>query len=100
MGGGPLLQVFSGTTLLRSFNAISPESVPHQVNGQNPALPSSGLRVAATDINGDGKAELIIGAGPGQLPVTAIFDAATLAVLDDFFISDSAYLGGFFVGAA
>jgi hypothetical protein len=61
--------------------------------------PSSGLRVAAVDVNGDGKADIVVGQGPGRPPELRVFDAVTLAVVDDFFAYDQAFLGGIFTGA-
>jgi hypothetical protein len=98
LGGGPLVNAFSGPTgnLLLSFNAgpIVPPLIP--VIG-TPSFPG-GLRVAAVDINGDGKADIVTGAGPGQLPEVKVLDAVSLAVLDDFFAYDPAFRGGVFVG--
>src|SRR5262249_7034186 len=53
-GGGPHVKVFDGVTLaeVRSFFAFG-------------AGFSGGLTVAAGDVNGDGTADLIVGAGPG-----------------------------------
>jgi hypothetical protein len=97
-GGGPLVAVFDGPTgnLLRSFNAYSPASLPAP---GSTASPPGGVRVAAVDVNGDGKADILTGPAPGQPPDVKVFDAVTLAVIDDFFAYDPAHLGGVFVGA-
>lgn len=58
------------------------------------------MRVAAVDVNDDGRADLVVGAGPGQWPEARVFDAATLAVLDDFFASNPSFLGGVLAGAS
>jgi hypothetical protein len=89
LGGGPLVSAFDVSTnqanLLVSLNAF-------------PNSPS-GLRVAALDINGDGKADLVVVRGQGQPPEVKVFDAVTLSVIDDFFAYDSNYKGGVFIGA-
>jgi serralysin len=99
IGGGPLAAVFDGPTgnLLRSFNAYPPVTGAIGIVGQSGWV--SGLRVAADDVNGDGKADIVTGPGPGQPPEVKVFDAVSLAVLDDFFAYDASYLGGVFVGA-
>ena len=53
-GGGPQVAVFSGKdgSLLQSFYALSPSF-------------SGGVRVAAGDVNGDGRTDIVAAAGPG-----------------------------------
>jgi uncharacterized protein (TIGR03118 family) len=87
-GGGPHVEVFSGSdgSLLRSFLAYDPTVVV-------------GVRVGAiADINGDGRAEVVTGAGPGGGPHVKIFDDGTGLVLGSFFALDAAFTGGIFVG--
>jgi hypothetical protein len=100
VGGGPLVNVFSGPTgaLLKSFNAYPPVASPLSIFGSD-GIWQSGVRVAAVDVSGDGKADIITGVGPSQRPEVKVFDAVTLALLDDFFAYDPAYLGGVFVAA-
>jgi hypothetical protein len=101
LDGGPLVRVFQGTTgvLQASFNAYD----PNNSNGQLMDILSntrwrSGLRVATTDVNGDGRAEIITGPGPGQPSEIKIFDAASLTVIDDFFALNPILATGVFVG--
>jgi hypothetical protein len=56
------------------------------------------VRVAAGDVNGDGRADIITGAGPGGGPHVRVFDGATLAELDSFFAYNPLFGGGVFVG--
>jgi hypothetical protein len=98
-GGGPHIKVFSGAngSLLASFFAYYPSF-------------SGGVTVAAGDLNGDGSADLVTGAGLGGGPHVKVFDGASLAVggsgaaqaianpLASFFAYDSAFSGGVNVG--
>jgi hypothetical protein len=91
-GGGPHVRVFDGVTSaqvsgpLGSFFAYSP------------AFPG-GVRVAAGDFDGDGRAEVVTGAGPGGGPHVRVFDGATGAEVAGFFAFDPAYSGGVYVAA-
>jgi len=80
---GPLVKVFSGLnhSLLASFFAYSPNF-------------HGGVFVAAGDLNADGKAEIITGAGPGAGPNVKVFDGATLQAIDSFFAYDPQFQGG------
>jgi len=91
-GGTPHVRVFDGTTgnqipgTLGSFLAY-------------PAAFAGGVRVAAGDVNGDGRAEVITGAGPGGGPHVRVFDGATTSELLSFFAFDPTFTGGVFVAA-
>ena len=59
---------------------------------------AGGARVAAHDLNGDGRADIITGNGPGMGPDVEVFDG-TLNVHTPFlFVPDPSELGGIFVG--
>lgn len=87
-GGGPHVEVFSGKdgTLLYSFFAY------------NPAFPG-GVRVAAGDVNGDGFADIITGAGPGGGPHVEVWSGKDGGVLRSFMAYDPAFAGGVYVAA-
>jgi hypothetical protein len=73
-GGGPHVEVFSGTDL----------SVLESFWGYDPAF-GGGVLVATGDINGDGRVDLILGAGPGGGPHVRIFSGVDLTELASFF---------------
>jgi hypothetical protein len=63
-GGEPRVSVYSRTgTLLSSFLAFEPNF-------------AGGVRVAVGDVDGDGKAEVIVGSGPGRPAQVRIFTAS------------------------
>jgi len=85
-GGGPQVNVFSGRTgaVLHTFNAL-------------PATFSGGVRVGAGDTDGDGRADIIIGAGPGALPQVTVFRGTDLATLQSFWAFPLSFAGGVYV---
>ncbi len=87
LGGGPLVKVFDGTGRLeKGFFAYDSNF-------------RGGVRVAAGDVNGDGFADIVTGAGPGGGPHVRVFNAATLEVLNQFLVFDDNYHGGVYVAA-
>jgi streptogramin lyase len=86
-GGGPDVRVFnglSGHALLREFAAFDPAF-------------TGGVRVAAIDVDGDGRADIVAAPGAGGGPDVRIFDVATLTRLDEYLAYDPSFLGGVFV---
>ncbi len=90
-GGAPEVKVFNGldAKLLYDFNAFSPSF-------------TGGVYVAAADVNFDGAADIVVGAGPGGPPEVKVFGGGTLGgkVLLDFLAYDAAFHGGVTVAAA
>jgi uncharacterized protein (TIGR03118 family) len=86
-GGGPQVTVFDGFSLQTkgSINAF-------------PASFSGGVFVAAGDVNGDGVADIIVGAGAGGGPQVSIFDGATFTMQRSFFGLPMGFMGGVRVG--
>ena len=87
-GGSPHVKVFSGSTNaeLRSFFAYTQGF-------------TGGVRVAAGDVNGDGRADIVTGAGPGAGPQVKVFDGATNAEIRSFFAYDPGFTGGVYVAS-
>jgi autotransporter-associated beta strand protein len=61
---------------------------------------TAGIYVAAGDVNGDGKADVIVGAGAGGGPDVAVFSGADGSLLANFFPYAVGFTGGVRVGAA
>jgi hypothetical protein len=88
-GGGPHVKVFSGAdgSELRSFFAYTPSF-------------AGGVRVAAGDLDGDGFADIVTGAGDAGAGHVKVFSGATGAEMESFFAYGSRYDGGVFVAAS
>jgi hypothetical protein len=87
-GGGPDIRVFDGVTglIFREFLAYDANFF-------------GGVFVAAGDINGDGRADIITGAGAGGGPHVKAFSGANGQLLTQFLAYDPAFRGGVSVAA-
>jgi hypothetical protein len=87
-GGGPQVKVFSGAnlSLLKNFFAL-------------PATFRGGVTVAGGDVNGDKKADIVTGAGPGGLPLVQVFSGANGSMLQSYLAYNQGFTGGVFVAA-
>src|SRR5262249_40092242 len=61
---------------------------------------AGGVYVASGDVNADGKADIITGAGAGGGPNVTVFSGADLSVLQDFMTYPTAFAGRVRVGYA
>jgi uncharacterized protein YkwD len=88
-GGGPHVKVFDGRslTLVGEFMALAPGF-------------HGGVTVATGDVNGDGRADIVTGQGPGGVPCVRVFDGASLALLQDFTAYAPTFAGGVRVATA
>jgi autotransporter-associated beta strand protein len=88
-GGGPHVRVFDGVTfaVVREFMAYDPAF-------------AGGVFVAGSQINFDGHADIITGAGAGGGPHVKVFDGATGATLSSFYAYDPRFAGGVSVAGA
>jgi hypothetical protein len=82
-GGGPHVRILNGTTGAELFGFFAYH--PHF---------SGGVFVAAENVTGDGRAEIITGAGAGGGPHVRILNGQTGADLGGFYAFDISYSGG------
>jgi hypothetical protein len=94
-GGGPHVKVINGTQLsnLNGNMVISDSALIYSFYAYNPAF-TGGVSVAAGELNGDGNADIVTGAGPGGGPNVEVFDGATGALRQSFMVFDGTYAGG------
>jgi len=88
-GAAPQVTVYNGLSgqVLRSFYAFTPTF-------------AGGVFVAAGDVNGDGLADIITGAGAGGGPQVTVYDGGTNGTLASFYAMAPNFTGGIRVGAA
>jgi hypothetical protein len=86
--GGPHVKVFSGKdgSVLQSFFAFGPTF-------------TGGVRVAAQDINGDGRADIVTGAGPGGAPIVEAFSGVNGQLIFSAMAYAPNFTGGVYVAA-
>ncbi len=87
-GGGPHVRVFDGAT-----GAVTGEWMAY-----DPAF-RGGVSVAVGNVSGDGRGEVISGAGPGGGPHVKVFNGLTEVELSSFLAYDPAFTGGVHVAA-
>jgi hypothetical protein len=83
-GGGPEVEVFSGAngSELANFFAFD----PNFRNGIS--------SVSAADLEGDGKADIVVGAAAGGGPVVAVFHGGDFSLAERFYAYNSSFRGG------
>ncbi|TAL19451.1 hypothetical protein EPN90_03435 [Patescibacteria group bacterium] len=87
-GGGPHLRIFDGAgqLLFPGFFAYAPKF-------------RGGLSVAAGDLDGDGRAEIVVGAGPGGGPHVRVYNGKG-KLKSEFFAREKTNTAGIEVGVA
>jgi hypothetical protein len=92
-GGGPHVEVFDGKALLQgslvhlfSFFAYDPNF-------------HGGVYLGTGDVNGDGHADIVTGAGPGGGPNVSVFSGANGGLVQNFFAYSPLFMGGVRVGS-
>ncbi len=83
VGGGPRVEVFSGKD-----NRVLRNEFAYEDSFRGGVLVSSG------DTNGDGKADIITGTGPGGGPVVRVLSGADGRELSSMFVDDPSFRGG------
>jgi hypothetical protein len=99
-GGSPIVQVFDGTKLteLQADGELSSDAVLTSILAY-PTTFHGGVNVAAGDLNGDGKADIVTGAGPGGGPHVEVFNGANFSTMASFYAYDPSFRGGVNVAA-
>ena len=89
VGAAPHVKVFNGRTgaELQSFFAYAPTF-------------SGGVRVAAGDVDGDGRAEILTAPGNGTTSHVRVFDGITVQEITNFLAYAAALTNGTFIAAA
>lgn len=87
-GGGSRVRVLGGKNGTVLFDQFVFEPQFH-----------GGVHIAAGDVNGDGRAELFVGAGKGGAPRVRILDLNSGSSLQDFFVYEEHFRGGAQVAA-
>jgi cyclophilin family peptidyl-prolyl cis-trans isomerase len=87
-GGGSTVKIFNGATgqLVRMFDAYA-------------AGFTGGVTVAAGDVEGVGRDDIITGAGPGGGPNVKVFNGTNGQLITSFFAYDAGFTGGVNVAA-
>lgn len=82
-GGAPLVKVFSGANgqVIRQFSAFE-------------STFKGGVFVAVGDVNGDGRADIVVGAGQGGTPRVRVYDSVTGGTMFDFLAYSRRFKGG------
>jgi len=93
-GGGPHVKAFDGSSL----GTIGGPVVARSFFAYDASF-AGGVTVAAGDVDNQGHADIITGAGPGGGPHVKVFDGITLAVEASFFAYAPTFRGGVFVAA-
>ncbi|HUY90163.1 MAG TPA: DUF4214 domain-containing protein [Pirellulales bacterium] len=84
--GEPRIRAFSGADGSKLLDFLAFEPSFH-----------GGVTVAADDVTGNGRIQIIAGRGPGGAPEVKVFRASDQHVMDDFLAFDQAFRGGVFV---
>ena len=91
-GGAPRVVSFAAPTLLSGAPVVSANFFAGNVSDRG------GVPVTAVDVDGDGRTEVLTGAGQGSLPRVRFSDPRTGATLDEFAAQYHEFLGGVQVG--
>ncbi len=97
-GGGPHVQIFNGADMFPPTVANSVPIPRESFFAYSPTF-TGGVSVAAADINGDGRADVITGAGPGGGPHVQVFSGTDHHSIASFFAYEPTMALGILVTA-
>lgn len=86
----------SGPVLVYDINTLTPLASFAPYGSTSPG----GVRVAATDLTGDGRAEIITVPGPGRAAELKVYSGATFANIATQLVHPASYTGGVLVASA
>ena len=87
-GGGPQVKVFDPAgKVIQNFFAFAPSTQSTR----------NGVRVGSADLDGDGRLDILTGAGPGDAPLVECRNAMDLEQLERTFAFEPGFRGGVFV---
>jgi len=92
-GGGPHVEIFDGAT-----GQLMENSPIASLMAFDPSF-GGGVYVAGGDVNGDGRGDLIVGAGEGGGPHVKVFSGQDGSLLFNNFVYDASFRGGVRVAA-
>jgi FG-GAP repeat len=96
-GGGPRVQVWDGATTQDYFSGGPILTVMPRIHHDFFAFSegfNGGVSLSSADVDGDGKDDIIVGAGAGGGPHVKVFSGQTGQLLKQFFAFDQNYSGG------
>jgi hypothetical protein len=93
--GGPHVKVIDGTKFgnLDGNMEIATSALLYSFYAYDPGF-AGGVTVAAGDLNGDGHADIVTGAGPGGSPTVNVYNGTNSALMESFLAFSSNYGGG------
>jgi len=99
VGSAAHVKVFNGVGIFGSNGRVVATPVAMQSYLAFDAGFRGGITVAGGDVNGDGKADVIVGTGASSPPHVKVFSGANGAELHSFYALNPAYTGGISVAA-